>query len=110
MARRAAPANRLKVEAALGCVSVSGPTLLDSVYDFARVLGIDPAHWQDDPALQLIGETVAAAVLLDEILTEDPQAREGAILTVAIRLGLNEKTLDARLRRTTSQRGVESVA
>ena len=104
MARRAPPGHRLPIEAQLARAQVSGSgTLLDALHDFARVLGVEPVDWQVDPALQLIGETTAAALMLREILGEDVRLSEAAILTVAVRLGLNEKSLDARLRRAESR-------
>lgn len=93
MPRRAAPGDRLAIEAALS------EDDLRSLVDACRLLGIPRERWQRVPALQVYFETLAAARIANRLQVDGGQCWEAGLDIAGIRLGLNTDTLATRFRR-----------
>lgn len=98
MARRAAPADRLRTEAVLAQTQIpGGSNLLDCLDALGRLLGVAEAEaWQTHQSLCVVFESAAASAMLNTLLAEGVGWGE-AVEVVAGRLDVDPRTLRARL-------------
>jgi len=110
MARRAPPGDRLAVEAVLAQTPIpGGSNLLDALDALGRLIGVEePELWQSHQGLAVVFEAAAAAAMVNALRADG--ASEGEALQVAAaRLGVDPRTLAARLRHRRREADIDAA-